>query len=159
MEGKQGREASVFQRQTTIHDSQPPKVKCRKVGSPVEKMLFLLQNNAFSYGKMHFPAEECLFLQKKKRSLFVQKNAILGGTGREIAGGLQGSRIKNAAQLSQESAYPHDERFTPQTFSVRDAKTFEMVGAPIGAKAAEVARFLSGDRLDSDPHEEDTVYA
>ena len=48
------------------------------------------RKNAFSCRKMHFPAE----------------NAVFGGAhGRkpqEIAGGLQGSRIKNASQLSQE---------------------------------------------------------
>ena len=46
---------------------------------------------------MHFPAEKCTFLQE---------SAVSGGAhGRkpqEIAGGLQGSRIKNASQLSQE---------------------------------------------------------
>ena len=62
------------------------------MGFPAEKCIFL-QKNAISYRKLHFPAEKCKFLQK---------NAVFGRKPQEIAGGLQGSRIKNASQLSQE---------------------------------------------------------
>ena len=62
---------------------------------PTEKCIFL-QKNSFSYRKMHFPAEKCLFLQK------CGSRAARRGKPQEIAGRLQGSRIKNASQLSQE---------------------------------------------------------
>ena len=59
-----------------------------------------------SYREMHFPTENCTFLQKNaflaEKCTFLQKNAVSGGTWQEIAGGLQSSRIKNASQLSQE---------------------------------------------------------
>ena len=48
---------------------------------------------------MTFPAETCTFLQK---------NAVSGGTSQEIAGGFQGSRVKNAGQLSQDHYLDHN---------------------------------------------------
>ena len=53
---------------------------------------------------MHFPAEKCRFLQQK--CTFLQKKCgfrwARGRKLQEIAGGLQGPRIKNASQLSQD---------------------------------------------------------
>ena len=52
---------------------------------------------------MHFPAEKCLFMQKMHFP--AEKWGFRGAHGRkpqEIAGGFQGSRIKNASQLSQD---------------------------------------------------------
>ena len=68
----------------------------------------------FLQQKKHFPTEKCTLLQKnavscskKKHTLSCRKKyAVFGwAQGRnlqEIAGGFQGSRIKNATQLSQE---------------------------------------------------------
>ena len=65
--------------------------------SELQKNGVFLQKNGFSCRKMHFPAEKYTFLQK---------NAVFWGAhGRkpqESARGFQGSRIKNASQLSQE---------------------------------------------------------
>ena len=71
---------------TTTHDSEPsPKVNCREMGFPANKK--------------HFPTENTLSCRKM---LFSRGE---GGTWQEtskIAGGLQGSRIKNASQVLQE---------------------------------------------------------
>ena len=53
--------------------------------------------------KKHFPAEKCIFLQEN--ALSCRKMRFSGGTWQETARncrGLQGSRIKNAGQLSQD---------------------------------------------------------
>ena len=71
----------------------PPELNCRKMGFPV-----------FSCRKVHFPTERCTFLQRNAFSC--RKMRFLGGTGQETAGGSQGSRIKNATQLSQEYSSP-----------------------------------------------------
>ena len=72
-----------------------PESTAQKMGCPAEKCNFL-QKNALSCRKMPFPAEKCTFLQK---------NEVFGGhvagNLQEIAG-LQGSRSKNAGQLSQD---------------------------------------------------------
>ena len=67
-------------------------LSCRKMDFPKEKGIFL-QKKAFSCRKMHFPAEKCGF------------RAAHGRKPKEIAGGLQSSRIKNASQLSQDSGH------------------------------------------------------
>ena len=69
-----------------------PAEKCfspKKSAFPTEKCTFL-QKNAFSCRKMHFPAEKCGF------------RGAHGREPQEIARGFQGSRIKNASQLSQD---------------------------------------------------------
>ena len=67
-----------------------------KMQCPTKKCTFL-QKNAFSCRKMHFPAEKCGFW---------------GAHAQEIVGGLQGSRIKNTSQLSQEMKGIHPKKFT-----------------------------------------------
>ena len=71
-----------------------------------------LQKNWFSCRKMHFPAEKnCTFLQKnalsrRKRHFPAEKWAFCGWhvarNRRKLAGGLQGSRVKSASQVSQD---------------------------------------------------------
>ena len=76
----------------------PPEKTAEECFFPAEKCIFLQ--------KMRFPAEKCLFLQKKKEH-FPAENCNSRVAHRrkpqEIAGGLQGSRIKSASQLSQDS--------------------------------------------------------
>ena len=78
-----------------------------------EKCIFL-QKNALSCRQITFPAEKCTFLQK---------NAVVGGAHRrkrqEIAGGPQGSRVKNASQPSQEKRPP--EKFTLKKFTSQNS--------------------------------------
>ena len=71
------------------------RLSCRKMHFPAEKWAFLQ--------KMQFPAERCLFLQKN--AVPCRKMRLSGGASQETAGGLQGSRIKNASQLSQDSRH------------------------------------------------------
>ena len=68
-----------------------------------------VQKNAFSCRKIHFPTEKCIFLPKNAHSCGkmppAEKCGFGGAHGRklqEIAGGLRGSRIKKASQLSQD---------------------------------------------------------
>ena len=109
-----------------------------------------MQKNRFSGRKMHFPTEKCTFLLQKfalscrnvhfpaEKRTFLQKNAVFRGAhGRkpqEIAGGLQGSRIKNASQLSQEMLSKAPTRNIPER--VRDTiRTFPKIKSeapPVG---------------------------
>ena len=92
--------ANSHPKKNYLHDSWPPRDNCKKMPFPAEKCI-CLQKNALSCRKMHFPAEKCPFLQKN--ALSCRKMPFLGGTSQDIAGGPQGSRIKNASQLSQET--------------------------------------------------------
>ena len=94
-------EQKVMQKQAAIHDSQTPKCIFHK------KERTFLQKNAFSreqciaYRKMRFPADKMLF--PAENALPCREMRVFGW--QEIAGGLQGSRIKNASQLSQEKKH------------------------------------------------------
>ena len=68
----------------------PPRVNWRKMGFPTAKCI-LLQRNALSYRKMHLSCREMHLSCRKMLSFWGP-----------LAGGLQGSRIKNASQLSQD---------------------------------------------------------
>ena len=70
------------------------KFSCRKMGFSHRKMYFPAGKCRFLQ-KMHFPAEKCAFSCRKTQSSGGRKP-------QEIAGGLQGSRIKNASQLPQD---------------------------------------------------------
>ena len=78
-----------------------------------------LQKNGFSCRNMHFPTEKCIFLQQtctflpknafscRKMHFRAEKRGFQGAHGRkqqDIAEEFQGSRIKNASQLSQENS-------------------------------------------------------
>ena len=66
-------------------------------------MGFPAEKNVFSYRKMQFPTENALSCRKMhfhaEKCKFLQKNAVFGRKPQEIAGGLQGSRIKNATDV------------------------------------------------------------
>ena len=103
-----------------INSLAPPHKAPMLVGpseSSRNKLPFMILNppkqtakKGFSCRKMHFPTENCFFPAEK--CIFLQKNALSrrkmrlsGAHGRklqEIAGGFQGSRIKNASQLSKD---------------------------------------------------------
>ena len=57
---------------------------------------------------MHFPAEKCIF--PAENALSCRKCGFRGGTWQEIVRGLQGSRIKNASQLSQDTPRSDSEK-------------------------------------------------
>ena len=72
-----------------------------KMGFPAEKCIFL-QKHTFSYRKVHFPAKSALSRRKMRSPAFFGGGG--GAHGKKphgIAGGFQRSRIKNASQLSQ----------------------------------------------------------
>ena len=78
-----------------------------------ENELFLQNTSTFLQKKVHFPDEKCIFLQRKnalscrRKNTFLQKKSGFDRHCREpqeIARGFQGSRIKNASQLSQDDA-------------------------------------------------------
>ena len=102
-----------------------------------------LQKNRFSGRNMHFPTEKCNFLPKnalsyrknalscRKMHFPAEKCGLRGAHGRklqETAGGLQGSRITHASQLSQDidteiKAKPNNMISELITFRITEAKT------------------------------------
>ena len=100
----------------------------RKIQFPTEKCIFL-PKNAFSCRKMHFPAEKCGF------------RGAHGRKSQEIAGGLRGSRIKSASQLSQEREC--DEAFLRLNLSDKKGFFSEKGGGQKGISPELRATWLS----------------
>ena len=81
----------------------PPEQTAKKMDFPKERCIFL-QKNAFSDSKMHFHAENAFHAEKMH--FLAEKYGFRRAHGRkpqESVGGVQGSRIKNASQLSQDN--------------------------------------------------------
>ena len=116
----------IIQKQTTIHDSYPPGVKCRKMGCCVGKMqknASSYRKNALSCRKMPFPAEKCAFLQKYCgfRGATSQENR------RKSQEGFRAQESRTLANFSKEDIPPkkfdslgfegHTELFGPHPFT------------------------------------------
>ena len=106
-----------------------PGTRARSYGNKLPLMILdpppppsKVQKNAVSYQKMHFPAEKCIYFPTEKMHFPAEKCVFWGAHGRkpqEIAGGLPGSRIKNASQLPHEYVhmFPQNENWNEGMFA------------------------------------------